>query len=90
VPLELAFNGVALIVFALVRNRVKQRGQLFHAYLIAYGLFRFAHEFRRETPPLVAGISGYQIAALGCVVLGVWRMAARRREQGTAGKMDAA
>lgn len=54
-------------------------GQHFHLYLIAYGAFRFAHEFLRATPRLGAGFSGYQIAALACVALGAWRFAARAR-----------
>lgn len=80
VPLEIAFNVVALIAFAFLRRHPRCEGQLFHAYLIGYGVFRFAHEFARATPALVAGISGYQLAALGCVVLGVWRMRARACE----------
>ena len=46
------------------------RGQHFHLYLIAYGLFRFVHEFFRATPRMIFGISGYQFAALACVLLG--------------------
>lgn len=45
-------------------------GQHFHLYLIAYGLFRFAHEFLRETPRVLGPITGYQIAALMIVGLG--------------------
>ena len=55
------------------------RGQHFHLYLIAYGAFRFAHEFLRATPRLGADFSGYQIAALACVALGAWRFAVRAR-----------
>lgn len=55
------------------------RGQHFHIYLMAYGAFRFAHEFLRATPRIGSGISGYQIAALACVALGAWRFAARAR-----------
>ncbi len=73
VPLEIGFNVAALIAFFFLRKRPRLDGQLFHLYLIGYGVFRFAHEFQRATPTLVAGLSGYQIAALGCVVLGVWR-----------------
>ena len=54
-------------------------GQHFHIYLIAYGAFRFAHEFLRATPRIGRGISGYQIAALACVALGAWRFAVRAR-----------
>jgi phosphatidylglycerol:prolipoprotein diacylglycerol transferase len=47
------------------------RGQHFHLYLIGYGLFRFGHEFLRATPPVAGSITGYQIAALAVVGLGV-------------------
>jgi phosphatidylglycerol:prolipoprotein diacylglycerol transferase len=62
-------------------------GQHFHLYLIAYGLFRFAHEYLRATPRLAADFTGYQAAALGCVALGVWGFMHRagwRQSQGGA------
>ena len=37
-------------------------------FLIAYGLFRFFHEFMRATPKPFFGISGYQWIALGTAV----------------------
>lgn len=54
-------------------------GQHFHLYLMAYGAFRFAHEFLRATPRMAGSFSGYQIAALACVALGAWGFAARAR-----------
>jgi len=54
-------------------------GQLFHIYLMAYGIFRFFHEFLRDTPPIIGTVSGYQIAALGIFVLGAAGYARRRR-----------
>ena len=51
-------------------------GQHFHLYLIAYGSFRFVHEFWRDTPQIFVPFSGYQIASLLLVTLGVvgfWR-----------------
>ncbi len=70
VPVELSFNVAALALFTVLRRAGKLRGQLFHIYLIAYGLFRFAHEFLRATPRLSHGITGYQIAALAVAGLG--------------------
>jgi phosphatidylglycerol:prolipoprotein diacylglycerol transferase len=67
---ELLFNLVALMMAMLLRRRNIFPGQLFHLYLMAYGLFRFAHEFLRATPQIAGPLSGYQIAALGLVVLG--------------------
>ena len=81
VPVEIAFNGAAIIVFMGLRRRRVLAGQHFHIYLMAYGAFRFAHEFLRATPRIGGGISGYQIAALACVVLGAWRFAVRARAQ---------
>ena len=62
---------------------VQLRGQHFHIYLMAYGTFRFAHEFLRATPRMSGAFSGYQIAALGCVALGAWRFVERRRKPPT-------
>jgi phosphatidylglycerol:prolipoprotein diacylglycerol transferase len=76
---ELLFNAAILGAILLLRRRADLRGQLFHVYLIAYGSFRFAHEFLRATPQILGPISGYQIAALGLVVLGAVGFVRRRR-----------
>jgi len=80
VPLELAFNILALAFFLALRRRGALPGQHFHLYLIGYGVFRFMHEFFRATPRVGLGITGYQIAALGCVVLGVAGFIRRERQ----------
>jgi len=67
---EGAFQIVILITILLLRRRGLLRDRLFFLYLTAYGLFRFAHEFMRDTPRIVAGLSGYQIIALGMAALG--------------------
>jgi phosphatidylglycerol:prolipoprotein diacylglycerol transferase len=64
VPVELGFQLAALGVLLILRHRQLFQGQLFHLYLIAYGLFRFAHEFLRDTPKPFLGLSGYQIISL--------------------------
>ena len=76
---ELLFNALALGGVLLLSSKKVQPGQHFHLYLMAYGMFRFVHEFWRETPQLLGPISGYQIAALGLVVMGAigWRKRAR-------------
>lgn len=76
---ELIFNALALGAILLLRQRKILPGQHFHLYLIAYGLFRFAHEFLRATPQILGPISGYQIAALGCVALGATGFVLRQR-----------
>lgn len=64
VQVEIGFQLAALLVLVVLKRRHLFRGQLFHLYLIAYGLFRFAHEFLRATPKPFLGLSGYQIIAL--------------------------
>lgn len=78
VPLEIAFNVAALAVFFAWRKRSVLQGQHFHVYLTAYGLFRFAHEFARETPRIIGPISGYQLLAIALIALGAIRFWQRR------------
>jgi phosphatidylglycerol:prolipoprotein diacylglycerol transferase len=67
---------VLLLVFLGIQWQRTRRGtgtlqgQLFHVYLIAYGLFRFGHEFLRATPRLGGGLTGYHWAALAVAALG--------------------
>jgi phosphatidylglycerol:prolipoprotein diacylglycerol transferase len=79
VPVEMAFNAAMLGVFFWLRRTRRIPGQHFHLYLVAYGLFRFAHEFVRDEPSVLGPLSGYQIAALGLAAFGVvaWRVRAR-------------
>lgn len=65
VPIEILFNGLCLLAVLALRRARLFPGQHFHLYLFAYGLFRFGHEFLRDTPKPFGGIvSGYQIIAL--------------------------
>jgi len=84
VPVEFLFNALMLGAILLLRRRQTWRGQLFHVYLIAYGVFRFLHEFWRDTPRILGPISGYQIASLGLVALGVIGFVRRQRRQSRA------
>lgn len=81
VPAEIAFNLAALAAALALRARGLLPGQHFHLYLVAYGIFRFAHETVRDTPRLAGPASGYQIAALALAAFGLWRFAQRRRRQ---------
>jgi len=65
VPVEMGFQLVALGALLFLHWKKWLPGQHFHLYLMAYGLFRFAHEFLRATPKPFLGLSGYQIIALG-------------------------
>lgn len=87
VPLELGFNLLFVaIILPLVRRKHPSgvfQGQLFHLYLMTYGCFRFWHDFHRDTPELVGGLTGYQVGATGLVALGLFR-AWRRHTDGVA------
>lgn len=76
--MEFLFNAVMFGVILLLRWGKIAAGQLFHIYLIAYGIFRFFHEFLRDTPQILGPISGYQIAALAIALLGVIGFLSRR------------
>jgi phosphatidylglycerol:prolipoprotein diacylglycerol transferase len=76
--MEFLFNAVMLGVILLLRWGKIASGQLFHIYLIAYGIFRFFHEFLRDTPQILGPISGYQIAALSVALLGAVGFLSRR------------
>lgn len=54
-------------------------GNRFHVYLIAYGLFRFGHEFLRQNTHWFGPVGGYQVLALLLVGLGTWRLRERLR-----------
>ena len=82
VPVEIIFNLIALGTFFILRQRRVLPGQLFHLYLIAYGLFRFAHEFLRATPRVLGPFSGYALAALFVAGWGAWAFARRARTGG--------
>jgi phosphatidylglycerol:prolipoprotein diacylglycerol transferase len=81
VPVEIAFNIAAILVFIGLRRWRLLPGQHFHLYLIAYGLFRTAHEYLRDTPRVAGDFSGYQIAALAVAVLGIVGFLRRRHAQ---------
>jgi len=86
VPVEIGFQLAALAGLLWLRRANHQPGQHFHLYLIAYGLFRFTHEFLRATPKPFGGLSGYQFIALGTVVAAVVAWKRRRawvRGEGT-------
>jgi phosphatidylglycerol:prolipoprotein diacylglycerol transferase len=87
VPVEIGFNIAAIFAFFLLRKNHQLAGQHFHLYLIAYGLFRFLHEFVRNTPRLAGSVSGYQFGALAVLALGIFGFV-RRQNQFTAAPAD--
>lgn len=81
VPLEIGFNAMFLLWALAARRRGWARGNQFHVYLIAYGVFRFVMELARETARIGSTpFSGYQVIALMLVAFGVERYVQRARE----------
>ena len=85
VPVEIGFQDAALAVLLVMHQRRLWTGQHFHLYLIAYGLFRFTHEFLRATPKPFAGLSGYQLLALGTAVAALVAFRRRARNSSDSG-----
>ena len=79
VLVEIIFNLIALGAFFMLRKRQILSGQHFHLYLIAYGLFRFGHEFVRATPRVFGPFSGYALAALLVAGWGMFAFVRRAR-----------
>ena len=89
VEVEIGFQVAALIAILLLRYNKWQTGQHFHLFLLAYGLFRFFHEFMRATPKPFAGLSGYQLIALATAVAAGMAYKCRRDAQGSPSKATA-
>lgn len=79
VPVEMGFQLAAFVALGWAARRGWMRDCRFFAYLGAYGVFRFVHEFWRDTPKPFGGLSGYQIIALATAVAAVWAWARRRK-----------
>lgn len=77
---EISFNLLIWIIFLTCHLRDRLQDQLFHLHLISYGLFRFGHEFLRDTPKVIGPISGYQLFALALFILGLERYRSRQVE----------
>ena len=74
---EMAFN-LAFLAWAIAAWRLGwQRGQRFNVYLMAYGAFRFAHEFVRDDARLVGPFGGYHLVSLAILATGAWMYRAR-------------
>ncbi|MDQ6685355.1 MAG: prolipoprotein diacylglyceryl transferase [Pseudomonadota bacterium] len=75
---EMAFHVAAgLALIALWRRKILV-GRLFALYLVAYGIFRFASEYWRETPKGFAGYSAYQWFCIAMIVCGGMALYLRR------------
>ena len=78
VPTEIVFNAMMLVILLVWRRKQKFIVQHFHIYLIAYGVFRFLHEFLRDSPRWSGSLSGYHFAALLVAGWGIVCFARRR------------
>ena len=83
VQAELAFNLFALCSIVWLRKQRLLPNQHFHIYLIGYGLFRFCHEFLRDDPRIFGPLSGYHLAALAVLGLGIFGFVRRLSQPST-------
>ncbi|MEO1857145.1 MAG: prolipoprotein diacylglyceryl transferase family protein [Rubritalea sp.] len=81
VEVELGANVLIWCALMLVRKKAFAQNQLFHIYLVVYGVFRYVHEFLRATPKLAFGISGYQWIALAIISTGLIAFKQRSRKR---------
>jgi prolipoprotein diacylglyceryltransferase len=82
---EMAFN-LAFLAWALIAMRLGwQRGQRFNIYLMAYGAFRFAHEFLRDDARWAGPVGGYHVIALAMIAVGAWMYGKRKSVPGKGG-----
>ena len=68
--IEWIFQLAIFGLFLFLRRSPYFQNRLFFLYLTIYGVFRFLHEFMRDTPVLFAGLSGYQVISLATAALG--------------------
>lgn len=80
VPVEIVFNLAIAALFLFWRRSGALPGQHFHIYLMAYGVFRFLHEFLRDERRLFGPFTGYHLAALAVFALGASRFVARTKQ----------
>ena len=78
---EALFQVLAGYALLVLWRRQLLFGRLFALYLVAYGVFRFATEFIRDTAKPYAGLSAYQLMSVGMVVAGAAAIYLRSRSQ---------
>ena len=69
---EAAFHLTVAGLLFVFQRRGLFRGQLIKLYILAYLAYRFLTEFIRPEPRLLAGLTGYQWAALALAPVFVW------------------
>ncbi len=81
-PTPLYEAAAYFAIFALlwrVRREPLPDGAVFSLYLVLSGTARFLVEFVRTNPRIVLGLTEAQVMSLALVVIGGWRLLARRR-----------
>ncbi len=76
--IELVFHVVSACLLYRLWRSGRFVGQLFHLYLMGYAVFRFGHEFLRDTPVVACGLSGYQFLCLVLLGLAAYRFRERQ------------
>jgi phosphatidylglycerol---prolipoprotein diacylglyceryl transferase len=69
---EAAFHLTMAGVLFAFQQQGRFRGQLVKLYILAYLAYRFATEFIRPEPRILAGLTGYQWACVALAPLFVW------------------
>ena len=72
--IEVSFHASAALVLGIAGWRHLAQGQRLALYLMSYAVLRFVLEYWRGNPPLILGITWYQILALAVFLLagGTW------------------
>lgn len=78
VPVEIGFLIGMFVLILVLHHQGRCRDRLFFLFLAAYGAFRFAHEWLRDTPKWLGVFSGYQVIALAMAVIGAVMFARRK------------
>lgn len=69
---EAAFHLVMAATLLMLQRRGMFRGQLVKLYILIYLGYRFLTEFIRPEPRMLAGLTGYQWAALTLAPVFIW------------------
>lgn len=77
--IELVFQLTMFAIIFVLRKQTRWHGRLIFLYFVCYGIFRFLHEWMRDTPKIFLDISVYQIAALVTAVIGAVMLVRRQR-----------
>ena len=78
--LELVFQLAVFALLLLLKRQPSLQTRLIFVYFMIYGVFRFVHEWFRDTPSMAIGLSGYQFISLALIVVGAVMFRHRGRQ----------